>query len=372
MRINLSRPDISEKEIEAVVEVLRSPNLSLGPKLAEFENAFCEYIGRNRAIAVNSGTSGLFLCMLAMGIGEGDEVITTPFTFIASATSIMMTGAKPVFADIDPDTLNIDPEKMEDKISDRTRAILPVEVFGNPAGFDKICEVAGANDLMIIEDCCEALGSALNGKKCGTFGEMGIFAFYPNKQMTTGEGGIILTDDDELADICVSLRNQGRGKGSGWLGHERLGYNYRLSDINCALGIVQLSRMEEFKEKRAKVAGYYQEMLADEERIIIPKAPENVDMSWFVFVIRLAEEYGIRQRDELLEYMKNNGIGVSNYFAPLHLQPFMAEEFGFKQGDFPITEDVSSRTIALPFYNNLSKDEVAEVCSTLKKGLDII
>ncbi|MHC4125654.1 MAG: DegT/DnrJ/EryC1/StrS family aminotransferase [Planctomycetota bacterium] len=223
MRINLSRPDITEKEIEAVTAVLRTPELSLGPKLGEFEQAFCDYTGRKRAVAVNSGTSGLFLCMPAMDIGPGDEVITTPFTFIASATSIMMAGAKPVFVDIDPVSLNIDAERIAEKVTDRTKAVLPVEVFGNPAGMDKVCQIAEAHNLAVIEDSCEALGSVLNGKKAGTFGAMSVFAFYPKKQITTGEGGMILTDNEELADLCVSLRNQGRARGGGWLGHERLG-----------------------------------------------------------------------------------------------------------------------------------------------------
>jgi perosamine synthetase len=212
MRIYLSRPDITEKEIEAVCAVLRTPNLSLGPKVPEFEAALAKYIGRKRAVAVNSGTSGLFLCMLALGIGPGDEVITTPFTFIATVNCILMVGARPVFVDIDPVSLNIDAAKIESKITGKTKAILPVEVFGNPAGFDKICKIADKHNLLVIEDCCEALGSSLNGRKAGTFGKMSVFAFYPNKQITTGEGGMILTDDDDLADMCISLRNQGRGK----------------------------------------------------------------------------------------------------------------------------------------------------------------
>jgi len=370
MRVYLSRPDITEKEIEAVCEVLRSPNLSLGPKLPEFENAFAKYIGRKRAVAVNSGTSGLFLCMLALEIGLGDEVITTPFTFIATSNSVMMAGAKPVFVDIDPVSLNIDPQKIESKITANTRAILPVEVFGNPAGFDRICEIARKHNLPVIEDSCEALGSALNGKMAGTFGTFGTFAFYPNKQITTGEGGIILTDDDNLADMCASLRNQGRGKGGGWLSHQRLGYNYRLSDINCALGIVQLSRIDEIKAKRRQVAKWYQEILAGDKRLIVPAEQKGCEISWFVFVVRLAEESALKKRDKILEEMRNDGIQVSNYFPPVHLQPFMAERFGYKEGDFPITEAVCKSTIALPFYNNLTKDEVALVCRELKKTLD--
>jgi perosamine synthetase len=372
MQIYLSRPDITEKEIEAVCEVLRSPNLALGPKMAEFEQAFAEYIGRKRAVVVNSGTSGLFLCMQALGIGPGDEVITTPFTFIASATTIMMVGAKPVFVDIDPLSLNIDVAKIEGKINKKTKAIMPVEVFGNPAGFDEICEIAQKNGLTVIEDSCEALGSSLNGKMVGTFGEVSTFAFYPNKQITTGEGGMILTDNDELADMCVMLRNQGRGKGGTWLSHERLGYNYRLSDINCALGLVQLSRIDEIKAKRARVASWYKEILAGDERLILLNEADGCEVSWFVFVVRLAEDFTIEQRDGILEKMRMKGIQVSNYFPPVHLQPFMVEKFGHKEGDFPITEAACKSTIALPFYNNLSKDEVGKVCKILKEILDKI
>jgi perosamine synthetase len=370
MRIHLSRPDITEKEIQSVVEVLRSPNLSLGPKLNEFEEAFARYLGRERAVAVNSGTSGLFLSLLALGIGEGDEVITTPFTFIASATSIMMTGAKPVFVDIDPVNLNIDAGRIEAAITDRTKAILPVDIFANPAGFDEVCRVAERHRLAVVEDSCEALGSALHGRKAGTFGTLSVFGFYPNKQITTGEGGMIVTDENALADLCVSLRNQGRGREGGWLAHERLGYNFRLSDINCALGLVQLSRIDEIKAGRRQVAAWYQEMLADEDRLVVPAAAPGCDVSWFVFVVRLAEQFGIEQRDRLLVQMKQQGIQVSDYFPPVHLQPFMVERFGYRKGDFPLAESVSERTVALPFHTRLTQDEVAIVCGVLKGILD--
>lgn len=370
MQIYLSRPDITEREIEAVCAVLRSPNLSLGPKLAEFENAFADYVGLKHAVAVNSGTSGLFLCMLALGIGPGDEVITTPFTFIATTNSIIMAGAKPVLVEIDPVSLNIDPEAIESKITSKTKAIMPVEVFGNPVGFDRICQIAEKHNLIVIEDSCEALGSQLNGKKAGTFGKMSVFAFYPNKQITTGEGGMILTDDDELADLCASLRNQGRSKDGSWLAHERLGYNFRISDINCALGIVQLSRIDEIKAKRSQVAKCYQEMLSDDDRLIVPTEPNNCDISWFVFVVRLAERFTLQQRDTILKAMREQGVQVKNYFPTVHLQPFMAEQFGYSTGDFPITESVCKSTISLPFYNNLTTDQIAVVCSTLKEILD--
>ncbi len=372
MQVFLSRPDITDAEINAVTQVLRSPNLALGPKLTEFEQKMAEYAGSKHAIAVNSGTSGLFLCFNALNIGPGDEVITTPFTFIASVNSIIMAGAKPVFVDIDPENLNIDPDKIEAAITPKTKAIEPVIVFGNPARIDEVCEVARKNKLVVVEDSCEGLGSVYKGKKIGTFGKLGNFAFYPNKQMTTGEGGIIVTDDDDLADMCYSLRNQGRGKGGGWLAHERLGYNYRLSDINCALGIVQLSRLEEFKAKRAQVAKWYQEILKDDQRIIVPHAPTESDMSWFVFVIRLSKDYKQSHKEKVMKLMHDNGVQVSNYFPPVHLQPYLVRDYGFKPGDFPITESVCERTIALPFYNNLPKEQVEYVCETLKKILDEI
>ncbi len=371
MKVPLSRPDITQLEIDAVCHVLRSPHLSLGPKLPAFEQAFCDKIGTKRAIAVNSGTSALFLCLKAMGIGPGDEVITTPFTFIATATSIMMTGARPVFADICPDTLNLDVSAARAWINDRTKAIVPVEVFGNPAGMDAISQLARDKHLMMLEDACEALGSELTGRKTGSFGDMSVFAFYPNKQMTTGEGGMILTDCDAWADLCVSLRNQGRSAHQGtWLGHERLGYNYRLSDINCALGLAQLSRLEEFVTKRAKVAMWYQERLGQETRLIVPTEPQDATMSWFVFVVRLKDPYSRKDRDTLLKHLNERGIQVANYFPPLHLQPFIAEQYGYREGDFPITESISQRTIALPFYNNLSEFHVDLVCQELTHALN--
>ncbi|MBN1788343.1 MAG: DegT/DnrJ/EryC1/StrS family aminotransferase [Sedimentisphaerales bacterium] len=369
MKIHLSRPDITEKEIQAVTEVLKSPNLALGPKMAEFEEKTAKYAGVKRGVSVNSGTSALFLCMKALGIGKDDEVITTPFTFIASTTCIMMVDAKPVFADINTDNLNIDPGKIEEKITKKTKAILPVAVFGNPAGMDRVCEIAKKHNLPVIEDSCEALGSELNGKKAGSFGTVGAFAYYPNKQTTTGEGGMILTNDDDIADMCISMRNQGRGKGGGWLAHERLGYNFRLSDINAALGIAQLERIEEFIQKRAQVVSWYQEILGNDERVIVPKAEANCKMSWFVFVIRLKDQF-IPKRNDILNAMLAEGIQVSNYFPPVTLQPFIAEKFGYKDGDFPVADKVCKSTIALPFYNNLSKDEIALVCQTLKKCLD--
>jgi perosamine synthetase len=370
MQIYLSRPDITDKEINAVCDVLHSPNLSLGPRLAEFETFFAAYIGCKHGVAVNSGTSGLFLSLLALNIGPGDEVITTPFTFISSATSIMMTGARPVFVDIDPVTLNMEPDHIASVITPQTKAVLPVEVFGNPAGMDRVRDIARQANLAVIEDSCEALGSSLNGQKAGTFGDMCVFAFYPNKQITTGEGGMILTNHDHLADMCVSLRNQGRRRGDAWLCHERLGYNYRLSDINCALGIAQLSRIKEIIAKRNRVAAWYQDRLCDEERLIIPSEPQGCSINWFVYVVRLQTSDPLNHRNQCLSLLREQGIQVGNYFPPVHLQPFMAHMYGYKPGDFPVAESVSQRTIALPFYNNLKETDVDLVCQALKNALD--
>jgi len=371
-KVPLSRPDIDQADIDAVVDVLRSPYLSLGPRLDEFEHKFAAYVGRRRAVAVNSGTSGLFLCTQALGLRPGDEVITTPFTFIASVTTIMMAGATPVFVDIDPVSLNMDPGRVEAAIGPKTRAVLPVVIFGNPVGLDTVCRIAADHDLPVIEDSCEGLGSTLHGRNVGTFGTMSVFAFYPNKQMTTGEGGMIVTDDDALADLCVSLRNQGRGRGGGWLAHDRLGYNYRLSDINCALGISQLARIEQFIEARRRVARLYAERLADDDRLIVPTEPNGCRMSWFVFVVRLAESYTADQRNTLLQRLTERGIQVSNYFPPIYLQPFMVERFGYKPGDFPITDAVCARTVALPFHNRLTADQVDLVCTELQQALDAL
>jgi perosamine synthetase len=367
MNIPLSNPDITELEINYVTQVLKTPDLSLGPKLVEFETRIAEFIGRKYAIATNSGTSALHLIVRALGIKDGDEVITTPFSFIASANCILFERAKPVFVDIDPLTFNIDVNRIEEQINKKTKAILAVDVFGYPADWDRLEQIAKKHHLKLIEDSCEAIGAEYKGEKAGTFGEVATFAFYPNKQMTTGEGGIIVTDNKETANLCRSMRNQGREDSNEWLKHKRLGYNYRISDINCALGIAQLDRIEELLEKRERVAQMYNTRLKDWQELRIPFTTPEVKRSWFVYVIILGNRYSTNNRDKILIELRKRGIGCSNYFPPIHLQPFYVEMFGFKKGDFPITEHVSERTITLPFYSKLTESEVDFVVGNLKE-----
>jgi len=363
--IPLARPNITDAEISAVAEVLRTPHLSLGPKLPAFEEAFAAHCGTSEAVACCSGTAALHLVMMAMEIGPGDEVITTPFSFVASANCILMVGAKPVFADVDPDTWNIDPAAIEAAITPRTRAIIPVDVFGQVADMNPILALARRHGAMVVEDSCEALGSRYDGRPAGSLGDAGVFGFYPNKQITTGEGGMIVTNDRAVADRCRSLRNQGRDAGGGWLAHQRLGYNFRLSDINCALGLVQLGRLAEIVAVRGRVEGWYRERLSAEPRLVLQRMIPRVETSWFVFVVRLSDAYGKEDRDRILTVLAERGIGCSNYFAPIHLQPFYARAHGFVRGDFPRCEALADRTIALPFHHELSEADVDRICGEL-------
>lgn len=371
LSIPLSNPDITDRECRAVMEVLQSSNLSLGPKVVEFEKKIAAYAGRRHAIAVNSGTSGLHLVVKSLGLGPADEVITTPFSFIASSNCLLYEGVKPVFVDIEPDTYNIDPKLIEQAITKRTRAIVAVDVFGQPARYDALAKIAEKHGLIVISDCCESIGSIYKGRPAGSFGAAGVFAFYPNKQITTGEGGIIVTDDDKVASLCRSYRNQGRAEKGGWLAHERLGYNYRLSDISSALGIVQLERIEEIVQKRAEVAATYARLLGGVKELHLPFTDPAVDrMSWFVYVVRLADEFSRAERDSIVQNLNRAGIGANIYFQPIHLQPFYVEKFGFKEGDFPITERVSQRTIALPFHNQLDASSATSVAKRLIALID--
>lgn len=374
MKVPLSSPDIVEKDIEALVGVMKTRFLSIGPKVVEFEKRMSKYAGVKYAVAVNSGTSALHLIIRGMEIGEGDLVITTPFSFISSSNCILFERAKPLFIDIEEDTLNLDADKVEEKLESlskeelaRVKALLVVDAFGQPADWDRFEEIAQKYNLKLIEDSAEALGAEYKGRKCGSFGEAGVFAFYPNKQITTGEGGILVTDDEELAKLARSMRNQGRGESGEWLDHERLGYNYRMDELSAALGCSQMERIEEILEKRAKVAGMYGEKLAEVEEVQVPYiAPYVSRMSWFVYVIRL--ERGIN-RNNVIKYLNKEGVQCKPYFTPIHLQPFYRKMFGYKEGDFPVTEDVSGRTIALPFFSNLKEEQIDYVVEKLKCGL---
>lgn len=369
MPIDLSGPDISQAEINAVVEVLKSGRLSLGPKIDEFEEKLAAYVGVKHGIAVSSGTCGLHLLIRAMGVSQGDEVVSTPFSFIASTNCIMFENAKPVLVDIDPTTWNIDASQIEAAISPKTKALIPVDAFGEVAAMEDIEAIAARHNLRIIEDSCEALGATYRGRMAGAFGDAGVFGFYPNKQITTGEGGMITTNDDELARLCRSMRNQGRDTGMGWLSHERLGYNYRMSDIQAAIGVEQVHRIDEILGKRAQVAAWYRERLKDESRIEWQANDPECKRSWFVFVIKLADDYSEAQRNNMIAALRERGIGCSNYFAPIHLQPFYMKQFGYKPGDFPVCERVAARTIALPFHNALTQSDIDEVCATIESLL---
>jgi perosamine synthetase len=367
--ICLARPDITDLERRYVMEVLSSPYLSLGPRLDEFERRLADYIGTKYAVAVNSGTSALHLVVKALGIGEGDEVITTPFSFVASSNCILFERARPVFVDVEPVTFNIDPGLVEKAITPRTRAILAVDIFGHPAQWNRLTTLAETYHLRLIEDSAEALGSEYRGRRCGSFGDAAIFGFYPNKQITTGEGGAVLTDNNAIAELCRSLRNQGRSaESTGWLQHPRLGYNYRLSELNCALGLAQLERIEEMLKMRTRVAGYYNERLEDLSQIKIPCVASGVKMSYFVYVIRLSDEYTSQYRNRVIQELQKRGIGCRAYFAPIHFQPFY-QDLGYRQGDFPVAESAGARTIALPFYNSLTEQDVDYVVKNLKELL---
>ncbi|WP_353068377.1 DegT/DnrJ/EryC1/StrS family aminotransferase [Tunturibacter empetritectus] len=371
MKIPLSAPDITEPEIAAVAAVLRSPHLSLGPKLAEFESAISHYTGVPHAIAVSSGTAGLHLALLALGITKGDEVLVPSFTFIAAANAIRYVGATPVFVDIDPESLNLSPAAVEQAITPRTRALLAVHTFGRPADMHALLALARRHHLFLIEDACEAIGAQYHNQPAGSFGDLAVFAFYPNKQITTGEGGIVLTPRPELAARIRSLRNQGRPEASStsanWFQHEELGYNYRLSDIACTLGITQLARLPEILARREHIARLYHHHLAPNPNLVLPAIDvPNLRISWFVYVVRLAPHFTSADRDHIVQHLQQSGIGCGRYFAPIHLQPAYA---GHPHSPLPITESEAARTLALPFFNRITEAQIAEVCDTLQTAL---
>jgi dTDP-4-amino-4,6-dideoxygalactose transaminase len=367
MNVPLSAPDITGAEIDAVTAVLRTNRLSLGPKLTEFESAFARYIGTPHAVAVSSGTAGLHLCIRALNIGSGDEVIVPSFTFIAAANAIRYERAMPVFVDIDPVTLNTTPALIEAAITPRTRAILVVHTFGIPADMPAILDLARRHNLLVIEDACEAIGASLHNRRVGSFGDAAVFAFYPNKQITTGEGGMVVTSGTALAGRIRALRNQGRYPSDDWLQHSELGYNYRLSELACALGLAQLQRIDSILAARADVARRYHERLANLQLILPALALSSAEISWFVYVVRLHERFTQSQRDTLLRALTSHGIGCARYFAPIHLQPVYSD---WRDTTLPVTEAASAHTIALPFFNHLTAEQQDHVCGTLARELN--
>ncbi|MDR7523570.1 MAG: DegT/DnrJ/EryC1/StrS family aminotransferase [Armatimonadota bacterium] len=385
--IPLSRPDLSEVEVEEVLSVLRTPWLSMGPKVVEFEERFAAFVGVRHAIAVANGTCGLHLALRAVGVRPGVEVITTPFTFIASANVILFEQATPMFCDVDPQTLNLTPEAVEALIRSRYRpqgdrwvnrttgaplhAVLPVSVFGHPVAMDGFREVARTFNLHLVHDTCEALGSQYWSAAQGTWvseaalADAAVFAFYPNKQITTGEGGMVVTQHEAVADYCRMARNQGRRPHARWLEHETLGFNYRLDELSAALGVAQLRRVGELLARREQVARWYDAALADVEEVERPQAAPWARVAWFVYVVRL--RHGI-DRNRVMAALERRGIAARPYFPAVHVAPQFAA-LGYRAGDFPVAEDVSQRTLALPFFGGLTREQVHEVVDGLKEAV---
>ncbi len=385
--VPMSSPDLTGAERQAVLNVLNTPNLSMGPQIEAFEDSFRKLTGLRHAIGVNSGTAGLHLCIRAAGIEPGDLVLTTPFSFVASTNVILFEQAVPVFVDVEPRTGNIDIQQVRQAVRDltaggeaarrwlprrgvpenggRLKAILAVDVFAQPADWDELRQIADEYGLKLIEDSCEALGAEYKNRPAGVFGDTAVFAFYPNKQITVGEGGMIVTNDDEAAKLMKALRNQGRAPGDTWLSHTFLGYNYRLDELSAALGTVQMGRLEELLTKRQQVADWYRERLKQIPWIKTPCIDKNTTRSsWFVYVIRT--DPGI-DRGLAAERLAERGIPVRPYFLPIHLQPYMVEKFGYQPGDYPVTEDLGERGLALPFSGVMTEEQVNLVCRALQE-----
>jgi perosamine synthetase len=390
LRVPMASPDLEARDTAAVNEVLRSTTLSIGPQVAAFESAVAELTGSAHAVAVSSGTAGLHLCVIAAGVEERDLVITTPFSFVASSNVVLYERAIPVFVDVDPLTGNISaalvreaaadlmaggrrarqwlPATVRDTRVGRLKAILPVHVFGQPADMDPILDVARAYDLRVIEDACEAVGAEYRGRPAGTLGDAGVFAFYPNKQVTTGEGGLIVTGRDDWSALSRSLRNQGRDVFDAWLCHTRLGFNYRLDEMSAALGLSQIARLDELLARRARVAAWYDQLLAELPLLATPQlVPTTTRTSWFVYVIRVRPPL---DRDTLMVQLELRGIPSRPYFSPIHRQPFYIERFGYGRGDFPVTDDLGDRSLALPFSGTMTRAQVELVCAALRELAD--
>jgi perosamine synthetase len=362
--IPLARPDVGAREEELVLDVLRSGRLSLGPMLDRFERDFSAWLGSAGAVAVSSGTAALHLGVRALGWSAGDEVVTSPFSFVASANCLLYEDATPVFCDVDPVTLNIDPQAAEAACGERTAGILPVHIFGLPADMEALERLAGTRGLGILEDACEAVGAVdSQGVRVGARGHPAAFAFYANKQLVTGEGGMLTAGDPAIRARARSERNQGRGEDMDWLGHERLGFNYRLSDVAAALGVAQLERLDGLLADRERVAGLYGERLAGVEGLDLPVPGRGLERrSWFVYVAQLPEDV---DRDAVIGSLAERGIASKAYLPCIHLLPFFRERFGFRGGEFPVAERLSARSLALPFFTRMTEEQVDRVCDAL-------
>jgi perosamine synthetase len=388
MTVPMSSPDLTDRERQAVLDVLRTPRLSMGPQIEAFEAGVARRVGARHAVGVSSGTAGLHLCVRIAGVSDGDLVITSPFSFVASANVLLYERAVPVFVDVDEATGNIDPDLVDQAMADlmaggpqaarwlprgghatgaRLTALLPVDAFGQPADYDRLTTTARRHGLPLIEDACEAFGASYKNRPAGMLGDIGVYAFYPNKQMTTGEGAVIVTNRDDWAEMARSLRNQGRAPGDTWLEHTYLGYNYRLDEMSAALGLAQLARLDELLEKRDRVAEWYAERLAEIRGVeTLRLASETTRLAWFVYVVRLEAGF---DRTRIMHRLEERDIPSRPYFAPIHLMPYFVERFGYREGDFPIAEDLGRRSLALPFSGVMTEAQVEEVCEALREAM---
>jgi perosamine synthetase len=368
-RVPLSRPYLDERAEELVLEVLRSGRLSLGPAIDRFEELFAERTGAPYAAAVSSGTAGLHLLCHIAGVADADEVITSPISFVSTANCFIFEGGRPVFADVDPQTLNLDPAAVEAAITDRTKGIVAVDMFGYPCELDELRAIAERHGLFLIDDSCEALGAEYKGAPIGSHGVSGAFGFYPNKQITTGEGGVVTTHSEEEYELLKSLRNQGRSYENRWFHHVRLGFNYRFTDLQAAVGIAQLEQLDRILGLRSEAAARYGELLRGVDGVE-PPHPDDAEhrRSWFVYVVKLAR--GI-DRDGVLEQLASEGIEAGHYVPCVHLQPYMRERYGFTEGTCPVAEDAASRTLALPFFTGIDPEDQERVVEALREAVSV-